>query len=435
MQASNNNSSSAAANANPQRKKLIAIAALIVLAAAVPAVRHVFMDDAKAAAKPDAKAVPVQIATVKQEALPITITGIGNVLAAQSVTLHSRIDGQLDSVHFKEGQDVRAGQLLVQLDDRVLAAQVQQAEAQRARDEAQLANAEADLTRYTGLVKDEAATQQQLDTQRALVRQLQATVRNDAAALNAARVQLSFTRINAPIDGRVGARLVDVGNIVHAADPGGLLVINQIDPIMVQFSLPEASFQAINAAVNAASNVAVAKDKKAAGKKIAVQAIDRETHQALADGDLVLLNNQIDTTTGTVLLKAQFKNPQHKLWPGQQVDAKLVLRVQDDALTAPSAAVQRSQQGLFVYVVEADGVVRAQPVKMNEVDANRVQITEGLKAGERVVTDGQYRLMPGARVVQVSDKPAKAATAKAPMASSSASAATATSAAASGAAQ
>ncbi len=409
MQASNN-SSSAAANANPQRKKLIAIAALVVLAAAVPAVRHVFMDDAKAAAKPDSKAVPVQIASVKQEALPITITGIGNVLAAQSVTVHSRIDGQLDSVHFKEGQDVRAGQLLVQLDDRVLAAQVQQAEAQRARDEAQLANAEADLTRYTGLVKDDAATQQQLDTQRALVRQLQAAVRNDAAALNAARVQLSFTRISAPIDGRIGARLVDVGNIVHAADPGGLLVINQIDPIMVQFSLPEASFQQINAAVNVAGK----------GKKVAVQAIDRETHQPLADGELVLLNNQIDTTTGTVLLKGQFKNPQHKLWPGQQVDAKLVLRVQDDALTAPSAAVQRSQQGLFVYVVEADGVVRAQPVKMNEVDADRVQITQGLKAGERVVTDGQYRLMPGARVVQVSDKAAKAATSKAPAASGAA---------------
>ena len=374
-------------------KKSVAIAAMLALALAVPAVRHLFLDDAKAAAKPDARAVPVRAAAVKQEALPIALSGVGNVLAAQSVTLHSRIDGQLDAVFFKEGQDVRAGELLVKLDDRVLVAQVQQAEAQRARDEAQLANAEADLQRYQGLVKDAAATQQQLDTQRALVRQLQATVRNDAAALNAARVSLSFTRITSPISGRVGARLVDVGNIVHAADAGGLLVINQIDPIMVQFSLPEGAFQSINAAINAAGK-----------KKLLVQAVDREAHEVLADGELTLLNNQIDTTTGTVQLKARFANPQHKLWPGQQVDARLVLRMQDDALTVPPAAVQRSQQGLFVYVIESDGVVRAQPVKVNEIDDRRTQVLDGLKLGERVVTDGQYRLMPGAHVTEVATK-------------------------------
>jgi multidrug efflux system membrane fusion protein len=385
-----------AMQASPQAtRKILAVAAAILLAASLPAARHVFMDDAKAAAKPDAKAVPVRAAVVTQGSLPIAVSGIGTVLAAQSVTLHSRIDGQLESVHFSEGQDVRAGQLLVQLDDRVLAAQVQQAEAQRARDEAQLANAEADLRRYTGLVKDEAATQQQLDTQRALVRQLQAAVRSDAAALNAARVQLGYTRIAAPISGRVGARLVDVGNIVHAADPGGLLVINQVDPIMVQFALPEASFQAINAAVNAAGK----------GGKIAVQAQDRENHQALADGELTLLNNQIDTATGTVLLKAKFSNPKHLLWPGQQVDARLVLRQQADALTVPAAAVQRSQDGLFVYVIEAGGTVRAQPVKVAESDAGRMQVLEGLKAGERVVTDGQFRLMPGAHVSEVADQP------------------------------
>ncbi len=390
-------------------KKTLAIAAVLALAVGVPTVRHLFVDEATAAPKPEVRAVPVRAAAVKQEALPIALNGIGTVLAAQSVTLHSRIDGQLDAVYFKEGQDVRAGELLVKLDDRVLAAQVQQAEAQRARDEAQLANAEADLQRYQGLVKDAAATQQQLDTQLALVRQLQATVRNDAAALNAARVQLGFTRITAPISGRVGARLVDVGNIVHAADPGGLLVINQIDPIMVQFALPESNFQAINAAVNAAG-------KKG---KVAVRALDRETHQALADGALTLLNNQIDTTTGTVQLKAQFPNPQHKLWPGQQVDARLVLRVQDDALTVPPAAVQRSQQGLFVYVIESDGVVRAQPVKVAEIDDRRTQVLDGLKLGERVVIDGQYRLMPGAHVTEVAEKPAggKGGKAAAPAAS------------------
>ena len=388
------------------RMALIAVAVVGLVAAAVawPTLKPVLISDASAQdTKPDqkkggdAKAVPVRTALVTQGAMPVAISGIGTVLAAQSVTVRSRVDGQLDSVHFKEGEDVKAGQLLVQLDDRTLAAAVMQAEAQRAHDEAQLSNAEGDLHRYTELLKDQASTQQQVDLQRAQVRQLQATVRSDAATLNAARVQLSFTRITAPISGRVGARLVDAGNIVHATDPAGLLVINQIDPIMVQFSLPESSFQDINAAVNAAGL-----DKKAK-QKITVQALDRGTHEALAEGELTLLNNQIDTATGTVLLKARFSNPKHKLWPGQQVDARLVLRVQGDALTMPAAAVQRSQNGLFVYVVEADGKVRSQPVSVSDTDGARVLVTQGLKAGERVVTDGQYRLMPGAHVVDVAD--------------------------------
>jgi len=395
------------------RMALIAIAVVAVLAAAVawPSLKPVLVSNANAQDnKPDqkkggdAKAVPVRTALVTQGAMPVAINGIGTVLAAQSVTVRSRVDGQLDSVHFKEGEDVKAGQLLVQLDDRTLAAAVMQAEAQRARDEAQLGNAEGDLHRYTELLKDQASTQQQVDLQRALVRQLQATVRSDAATLNAARVQLSFTRITAPISGRVGARLVDAGNIVHVTDPAGLLVINQIDPIMVQFSLPESSFQDINAAVNAAG----LDSKKGGGKKkITVQALDRGTHEVLADGELALLNNQIDTATGTVLLKAKFSNPKHKLWPGQQVDSRLVLRVQDDALTMPAAAVQRSQKGLFVYVVEANGTVRSQPVSVSDTDGARVLVTQGLKAGERVVIDGQYRLMPGAHVVDVADGASK----------------------------
>jgi len=384
------------------RKALIAIAVVFAAALAWPVFKPLLIGDARAQAKPekkgDARAVPVRTVRVVQGPLPVAINGIGTVQAAQSVTVRSRVDGQLDSVHFKEGEDVRAGQLLVQLDDRTLAAAVQQAEALRARDEAQLGNAEGDLHRYTELLKDQAATQQQVDVQRALVRQLQAAVRSDAATLNAARVQLSFTRITAPISGRVGARLVDAGNIVRATDPAGLLVINQIDPINVQFALPEGNFQAINKALRTAGKT-----------RLTVQALDRDTHAVLAEGELTLLNNQIDTSTGTVQLKARFPNREHRLWPGQQVEARLVLGVDAGALSLPAAAVQRSQEGLFVYVVGAEDKVRMQSVSMREVDVDQVQVTQGLKAGERVVIDGQYRLTPGARAVEVVDKPQAAA--------------------------
>jgi membrane fusion protein, multidrug efflux system len=375
----------------PLRKTLLRVAAVVALVALVPVARQAFVSPATAAAKPEAKPVPVRTPRVQQGPLPITLSGIGTVAAAHSVVVHARIDGQLDRVFFSEGQDVKAGQPLAQLDDRALQAQLAQAQAQRARDEAQLANAEADLRRYEGLVKDKAATQQQLDTQTALVRQLRATLQADAANVRAAQVQLSYTRIMAPIGGRVGARLVDPGNLVHAADANGLVVINEIDPIVVQFALPDARFQDINAALNAAGG----------RQRIAVQALDRGSHALLAEGQLVLLNNQIDTSTGTVLLKARFANAQHRLWPGQQVDARLVLRTQADALTVPSAAIQRSQSGLFVYAVAQDDTVRVQPVRVAEGERGRSQVLEGLQPGERVVTEGQYRLMPGARVADV----------------------------------
>jgi len=385
------------------RKALIVVGIALGLALAWPVIKPLVIGDAQAQGKSEgakkggSAPVPVRTALVIQGPLPNALSGIGTVLAAQSVTVRSRVDGQLDSVHFKEGDDVKAGQLLVQLDDRTLAAAVAQAEAQRARDEAQLANAEHDLQRYADLIKDQAATQQQLDAQRALVRQLQAAVRSDAATLAAARVQLSFARITSPISGRAGARLVDAGNIVHATDPAGLVVVNQIDPINVQFALPDGNFQAVNQALRDT-------EKVGAKKKLAVQALDRDTHAVLAEGELTLLNNQIDTATGTVQMKAIFRNREHKLWPGQQVEARLVLGVDEGALSLPPAAVQRSQQGLFVYVVDAEGKARVQSVAMREVDASRVQITQGLKAGDRVVIDGQYRLTPGSKISDIADR-------------------------------
>jgi multidrug efflux system membrane fusion protein len=333
---------------------------------------------------------PVRTALVAQQTVPVTRTGVGNVMPVMSVTAHTRVDGQLDSVAFKEGQNVKAGQVLARIDPRPYQAQLDQSLAQKAKDEAALANAQADLARYDELIKEDAVTRQTLDTQRALVGQLQAAVQTDEAQIQLARVNLSYTTISAPISGRAGARLVDPGNIVRAADAGGLVVINQIDPIAVQFTLPESAFQDVNAALRG-------------GAAPTVQALDRGTHQALASGKLVLLDNRIDASTGTIALKAQFANPGHKLWPGQSVDARVVLGQREQALTMPSAAVQRSQDGLYAYVIDAEGKARIQAVQIDDSDrqGDLVVVTQGLSAGERVVVDGQYKLTPGARTVEV----------------------------------
>lgn len=375
------------------RGRLIGLAAvaLAVIVAAGLSQWHAHSAEKKPAQQ-QAPAVPVRTAVVQQRDMPIAVTGMGTVVPVASVTLRTRVDGQLDKVEFKEGQDVKAGQVLARLDARTFEAQVQQAQAQKAKDEAQLANARADLARYTDLIKDEATTRQTLDTQKALVRQLEATVQNDAAQLNYARVQLGFTTITSPITGRIGARLVDPGNIVHAADAGGLLVVNQIDPIALQFTLPQERFQAVNRAINA-------------GKPLAVQALDQTTGELLASGELTLLNNQIDTTTGTISLKARFANPQHKLWPGQAAMARLVLGTQQAALVVPSSVVQRGQDGLFAYVVDGEGRARMQPIQVSGTEGNDSMVSSGLQAGQRVVSEGQYRVTPGAAVTEAG-KPA-----------------------------
>jgi len=337
---------------------------------------------------PVAQGVPVTTARVASSTVPIARTGVGTVIPVASVTVRTRVDGQLIGVDFKEGQDVKEGQVLVRIDPRTFQAALDQISAQKAKDEATLANARADLSRYGELIKEDATTQQTLDTQRALVNQLAATVKSDEAQIHAAQVQLSFTTITAPISGRVGARLVDPGNIVHAADTNGLLVINQIDPIAVQFTLPESSFQAVNKALNGSH------------EPLAVEAIDRDTHEVLAPGKLTLLNNQIDVATGTISMKAQFANSQHRLWPGQSVDARVVLGERADALTVPAAAVQRNQEGFFVYVIGTDDKARAQAVTVADTVKGQSVIDTGLSAGERVVVDGQYRLTPGSHVTE-----------------------------------
>ena len=374
---------------------VVAVVALLVL---VLVVRHIRAADAAEKHKPAApRAVQVTSTQVQSRDVPIYRTGIGTVTATQSVTVKARIDGQLDRVGFVEGQDVKAGQMLAMLDPRTYQAQLAQAQAQKARDQAQLGNAAVDLKRYTTLIGEDASTQQQVDTQKALVAQLTAAVQTDDAAINYAKVQLSFTTIVAPISGRVGARLVDAGNIVHAADANGLVVINQIDPITVLFTLPEEYFQDINQALHASA------------APLQIVAYPRNGEQPLGSGKLILLNNQIDTTSGTVQLKGIFANAGLALWPGQYVNVRLVLRHDPNALTVPAAAVQRSQDGTFVWLVGADRKARNQPVKVASIQDGMAVIESGVQAGQRIVVDGQYNLKPGIEVVEATKAAGRAA--------------------------
>src|SRR5450830_282865 len=368
---------------------LISAAIVVLIGGGAWALMH--RTDAMAAPNPQVQqgpAISVTTVQVQERDVPLYLAGVGTVTANASVTVKVRIDGQLDKVAFTEGQDVKAGQLLAQIDPRALQAQLEQVEAQKARDQAQLSNAKIDLQRYTSLREQDAATQQQLDTQKALVGQLDATVKTDQAQIDYAKVQLSYTKIKAPIGGRTGARLVDAGNIVHAADATGLVVINQIDPITVLFTLPEDAVHTINKAqLNNA-------------KPLKVTAYTRTSNEALATGDLILVNNQIDTTSGSVQLKARFTNKQHKLWPGQYVNVNLQMDDHALALTVPAAAIQRNQEGTYVYIVKGDNSVALQPVKVARIQDGIAVLSDGLQQSQRVVLDGQYKLKPGSSVVE-----------------------------------
>jgi multidrug efflux system membrane fusion protein len=331
-------------------------------------------------------AVPASLVQVKQEDVPNFLIGVGTVQALASVTVKARIDGQLERVDYIEGQDVKAGQILAQLDARPVRAQLEQVQAQKARDEAQLANARLDLDRYSQLIKEEATSRQTLDTQRALVAQLQAAVQTDEAQIHYAQVQLGYATITAPLSGRTGARLVDPGNIVHASDASGLVVINQIDPISVLFTLPGDAVQAINHA-------------QQDSRRLTVLAYAREGDELLARGTLVLVNNQIDVASGTVQLKGRFANPQHVLWPGQYVNVRLQLGDHGQALTVPAPVVQRGQAGTYAYVIGGDGKAEMRPIQVLQIQDGKAVIAKGLQAGETVVLDGQYKIKAGVQVV------------------------------------
>jgi membrane fusion protein, multidrug efflux system len=347
---------------------------------------------ASAAAVP--RATPVVTAVTRAGDLPVSITALGSVTALNTVTVRSRVDGELLKVHFNEGQLVRAGDLLAEIDPSPFHAQLTQAEGQLARDMAALQNARLDLERYRVLVDKEMIARQQYDTQAATVRQAEGAVKANQGQVDAIKVQISYTRITAPLSGRVGLRLVDAGNMVKANDPGGLVVIAQVEPIGVVFAIPEDSLQPVLRQYRG-------------GKAVPVEAYDREGKRKLATGILAAVDNQIDPATGTVKLKASFANRDGGLFPNQFVNARVLLDVLPNVVLAPSEAIQRGPQGAFVYVVRPDGVAQMRRLELGPSDGGLVAVKQGLKAGEAVVVDGAEKLQDGAKVEPRERTPAR----------------------------
>lgn len=347
---------------------------------------YVTREPATAALRPNrpAAAVPVTAGLVAQQDVPIYLAGIGTVQAFNTVTVKARVDGQLVKVAFTEGQDVKQGDVLAQIDPRPFQAQLAQAKAQKARDEAQLANAKRDLGRFSNLLKRDFASRQQVDSQGALVDQMTAAIQGDQAAIDNAEVQLGYTTITSPINGRTGIRQIDPGNIVHASDATGLVVITQLHPIAVIFTLPQ----------DVLDEVAHAQ----AQGPLQVYAYKRDDVTQLAQGQLALVDNQIDPNTGTIRLKAIFPNEDNALWPGLFVNARLLLTVHKNAVTVPQSVVQRGPDGLYAFVIKSDHTVEMRSIKVGQIRDGVALVDQGLTPGEQVVVDGQYKLRPGSRV-------------------------------------
>jgi membrane fusion protein, multidrug efflux system len=339
--------------------------------------------EASGQARPVAAPITVSATPVKRADFPLVLQGLGQVQAYNTVVVRARVDGQIQKIAFKEGQMVKEGDLLAQIDPRPLQAALDQATAKKAQDEANLANAKLDLARYATLAKQSFATQQQLDTQNSLVNQLTASIAADAAAIDAAKVQLDYTTIHAPISGRVGFRLIDEGNLVSAAQQTGIVSIEQIQPISVIFTEPQEYVDRVNQELAAgAPEVTV---MNAEGAKLAI-------------GKLTISDNQVDVATGTIRLKAEFENKDNALWPGLAVTTALRVGVDKDALTVPADAVQHSQSGLFVYVVDDQNRAAVRKVTVAHQNTTTAVISDGLKEGEIVVTAGEFLLQPGSEV-------------------------------------
>jgi membrane fusion protein, multidrug efflux system len=329
--------------------------------------------------------VPVLAGTAEAKDVPIIVRGIGSVQAYNMVTVKSRVDGNIVKVNFTEGQYVHKGDLLMQIDPRPYQAQLEQAEANKAKDQANLENAQRDLARYAAIVSNQlAVTRQQYDTQRATVQQDEATVQGDQAQIDAAKLNVAYSSITSPIDGVTGLRLVDIGNLVQANAATPLVVVTQIKPIYVTFTVPERDLDRIRQVI--------------VQHPLTVLAFNGDDNQQLSSGTLKVINNQVDQGTGTVTLKAQFPNQDSALWPGEFVNAHLVLEVVKDGVTLPAGAVQMGPTGPFVYVITNNSNVEAQPVTVTEVENGTALIGKGLKVGVRIVVSGQTDLAPGVRV-------------------------------------
>jgi multidrug efflux system membrane fusion protein len=334
---------------------------------------------------PNARPMPVVAAPARKGNIDVYIDALGTVTPRNMVVVRTRVDGQLMSVAFREGQDVKAGDLIAQIDPRPFEVQLTQANGQMARDQAQLKNAQVDLERYRTLLTQDSISKQQVDTQEALVRQYQGAVQSDQGAIDNARLQITYARITAPIGGRVGLRQVDPGNMVHASDANGLVTITQVQPITAIYPVPE-------------DNVPRIVKRMQGSQEVAVEAFDRSGKTKLATGRLLTIDNQIDTTTGTVKLKAEFPNQDAALFPNQFVNVRMAVETRQDVTLVPSAAIQRGAPGTFVFLVKQDQSVVMTPVKLGAIQGENAEVQSGLDPGNLVVVDGADKLRDGSKV-------------------------------------
>jgi multidrug efflux system membrane fusion protein len=355
---------------------------------------------AKGRGDPNARPLPVVAARARKGNIDVYIDALGTVTPRNMVVVHTRVDGQLVSVAFREGQNVKAGDLLAQIDPRPFEVLLTQANGQMARDQAQLRNAQVDLERYRTLLAQDSISKQQVDTQEALVRQYQGVVESDRGAIDSAKLQITYARITAPISGRVGLRAVDPGNIVHASDSNGLVTITQVQPVTVIYPVPE-------------DNVPRIVKRMQTGQDIVVDAYDRSAKNKLATGRLLTIDNQIDTATGTVKLKAEFPNQDGVLFPNQFVNVRMGVETRQDATLVPSAAVQRGAPGTFVFLVKQDQTVSVAPLKIGTTEGETTEVQSGVEPGDLVVVDGADKLREGSKI-ELIDPNARAAQSASP---------------------
>jgi membrane fusion protein, multidrug efflux system len=374
------------------KKLLISVAALAILAAAAFVITRASRSRPQTQAAADPAPISVVAAPVVSGDVPIYLRGVGTVIAYNNVIVSSQITGQLVKIAFVQGQTVKKGDLLAQIDPAPYQAQLDQAIANRDRDQAHLDNANIDLARYTQLVAEKSLPSQLVSSQKAIVSQLEAIVKGDQAIIASAQVNLGYTNLTSPIDGVTGIRQIDIGNIISPTYPNGLVDVTQIQPISLLFTLPEADFAQIQ-------------ERMAQGPMTVF--VDDQTGRQLDQGTLNLINNQIIQTTGTIQLRAQFPNPKRLLWPGQLVNARLLLETRQNGLTIDASAVQQGPNGAFVWVIDKNDVVHMQPVHVGQIDNGQALIDQGLSANENVVVAGQYGLQTGSHVTELHGNAAK----------------------------
>jgi membrane fusion protein, multidrug efflux system len=385
------------------KKKIVIPAVLLIAVLAAGGLYFAHsqaLEKASAATPAAAPPAPVVGGTVAQHDVPIYLTGVGTVIAYNTDIVRAQIQGQIISINFTEGQTVHAGDLLAQIDPRPYQALIEQYTGNLERDQAQLKNAQANLTRYTNLGQKGWATPQLVETQQAQVGELQAAIKTDQALIDAAKVQLSYTRLTSPIDGVAGIRQIDVGNIISPSNTNGLVVVTQLHPISLIFTLPETSLPQIQ------------QQQQGTKTPLRVLAYNQDNTIKLDQGELGLVNNEILQTTGSIQLKANFANKANKLWPGELVNARLLLDVRHNGLTVPAAVVQQGSKGPYAYVVNSDNTVSIRPIKVAQISDGQALIDSGLNANEQVVVDGQYKLQPGTHVTLLHGQAAQEAAAQ-----------------------